>query len=314
MLNNLQLQSQSTNAIMMVRPSKFGYNPETAETNAFQTADNGDNKIEISKKAVQEFDHFCLALKSIGVEVFVMHDTNDVIRPDAIFPNNWISFHENGTVVTYPMYSPNRRTERREEFLDSLKLVYDIDHRYSFEFYEDEDKFLEGTGSMILDRTNKIVYACLSPRTNIFLLDKFCLLMGYKLVSFYAYDKDGKAIYHTNVIMCIADQYAVVCLECISDLEQRKAVADSLQSQNKEIIEITLDQVYNFAGNMLQVTGMDHEKFLILSETAFKSLSKQQKVAIEKYNKLVSIAIPTIEKFGGGSVRCMMAEIFLPKK
>lgn len=308
------LQNQSTNAIMMVRPSKFGYNPQTAETNAFQNSVNSNKKSEISKKAIQEFDKFCLALKNIGVEVFVMHDSNDVIRPDAIFPNNWITFHENGTVITYPMQSPNRRTERREDFLDTLRLVYEIENRYSFEFYEEEEKYLEGTGSMILGRVNKVVYACLSPRTDIFLLDKFCLLMGYKLITFYATDKDGQAIYHTNVIMCIADKYAVICLECIRDEDKRREVVQSLQANDKEIIDISLDQVYQFAGNMLQVTGMDDEKFLIMSESAHHSLTPGQISALEKYNTLIPVAIPTIEKYGGGSVRCMMAEIFLPKK
>ena len=308
------MSEQCTNAIMMIRPARFGFNPQTAESNAFQSQDEQLDAATIAAEAVREFDEFVLQLKHIGVEVIVIHDTPDENRPDAIFPNNWISFHENGTVITYPMHSKNRRLERKEEIIETLGLVFDIKHRYSFEFYENDGKFLEGTGSMVLDRPNSTVYACLGPRTDIFLLDQFCLLMNYKLVNFYAYDQNNTAIYHTNVIMAIGDKYAVVCLDCITDEEKKKEVAGTLEASGKEVIAISLDQVYHFAGNMLQVTGRNDEKFLILSRQAYDSLTTKQTDTLTQYNKLIPIDVSTIEKYGGGSVRCMMAEVFLPKK
>jgi hypothetical protein len=308
------LEKQYTNSIMMIRPSNFMYNEETAVTNAFQSDDEGGKSNSIGNAAVQEFDNFVLQLKAIGVNVIVMHDTLNPIKPDAVFPNNWISFHGNGTLITYPMATANRRIERREDIIDALGLIFKVNHRYSFESSEDDDQFLEGTGSMILDRPNKIVYACLSPRTNIFLLDRFCLLMNYQLVSFFSTDQNNKEIYHTNVMMAIADKYAVVCLESIKDEDKRNEVIDSLENSGKEIIEISFDQVLQFAGNMLQVEGSGGQKYMIMSERAYNSLSKEQINAIEMYDKILSIPINNIEKYGGGSVRCMMAEVFLPKK
>lgn len=308
-----QLDRQITDTIMMVRPMNFGFNAETAKSNAFQTNSANENKQSIAKSAIEEFDNFVLKLKELGIKVIVMHETHQDASPDSIFPNNWISFHSNGTLITYPMLSPVRRTERREDFIDSIALQHDIKNRYSFEFYEEENKFLEGTGSMLLDRENKIVYACLSPRTNIFILDKFCLLMGYQLVSFTAVDKKGKEIYHTNVIMAIGEEYAVLCTECIKDEEQQAKVLKSLHRTDKKVIDITLDQVYHFAGNMLQVRGREGKPYLILSQQAYDCLTETQKAELSSFNTLVPIPIPTIEKFGGGSVRCMMAEVFLPK-
>ncbi len=298
----------------MIRPSNFMFNEETAVTNAFQSKDPGGKSGNIGNIAVQEFDNFVLQLKEVGVNVTVMHDTLNPVKPDAVFPNNWISFHSNGTLITYPMATENRRIERREDIIDALGLLYKINHRYSFESSEEDNQFLEGTGSMILDRTNKIVYACLSPRTNIFLLDRFCLLMNYQLVSFYATDQNDMEIYHTNVMMAIADKYVVICLECIKDLDKRNEVIESIENTDKEIIEITFDQVLHFAGNMLQVEGSGAKKYMVMSEQAYKSLSKDQIHKIETYNTILVIPIKNIEKYGGGSVRCMMAEIFLPKK
>lgn len=298
----------------MVRPANFQYNEQTALTNAFQTNDEGGKADNINTLATQEFDQFVLKLKEIGVNVIVMHDTLSPVKPDAIFPNNWISFHANGTLITYPMATENRRIERREDIIDALGLLFKIHHRYSFESAEEDDQFLEGTGSMILDRTNKIVYACLSPRTDIFLLDRFCLLMNYSLVSFYSTDQHGKEIYHTNVMMAIADQYAVICLESIRDEEKRKEVRESLEKSGKEIIELTFDQVLSFAGNMLQVEGSLGQKYMVMSQQAYDSLRDDQIERIRYYNPIVAIPIPTIEKYGGGSVRCMMAEVFLPRR
>ncbi|MCA0334324.1 MAG: amidinotransferase [Bacteroidetes bacterium] len=308
------MEKQYTDNIMMIRPASFQFNEQTAVTNAFQTNDGKGNKDDINVTALEEFDNFVLKLKDVGVNVIVMHDTPNPKKPDAIFPNNWISFHGNGTLITYPMATPNRRIERREDIIDSLGLLFDIRHRYSFESSEEEGDYLEGTGSMILDRTNKIVYACLSPRTNIFLLDRFCLLMGYSLVSFFSTDKEGKEIYHTNVMMAIADQYVVICLESIKDEDKRAEVIKSIENSGKEIISITFDQVLRFAGNMLQIEGGLGQKIMVMSEQAYNSLSEEQITRIKHYNPILSIPIPTIEKYGGGSVRCMMAEVFLPKK
>lgn len=299
---------------MMIRPSNFMFNEQTAVTNAFQSDDAGGKSDSIGNVAVQEFDNFVLQLKEIGVNVIVMHDTLNPVKPDAVFPNNWISFHDNGTLITYPMATVNRRIERREDIIDALGLIFKINHRYSFESSEDDEQFLEGTGSMILDRPNKIVYACLSPRTNIFLLDRFCLLMNYQLVSFYSTDQNNKEIYHTNVMMAIADKYVVICLESIKDLDKRNEVVESLEKTGKEIIEISFAQVLEFAGNMLQVEGNAGQKYMVMSQRAYASLNKDQISRIEKYDRILSVPINNIEKYGGGSVRCMMAEVFLPKK
>lgn len=308
------MEKQYTNNIMMIRPAAFQFNEQTAVTNAFQTSDNMGNSEEVNIQALREFDNFVLKLKEVGVNVIVMHDTPNPIKPDAVFPNNWISFHGNGTLITYPMATANRRIERREDIITSLGLLFDIKHRYSFEASEEEGEFLEGTGSMILDRPNKIVYACLSPRTSIFLLDRFCLLMGYKLVSFFSTDANGKEIYHTNVMMAIADRYAVVCLESIKDEDKREEVRLSLESSGKEVIEITFNQVLNFAGNMLQVEGSLGQRILVMSQQAYDSLREDQINKIKQYDSILPIPIDTIEKYGGGSVRCMMAEVFLPRK
>ncbi|HRN34943.1 MAG TPA: arginine deiminase-related protein [Saprospiraceae bacterium] len=308
------MEKQYTNNIMMIRPANFMYNEQTAVTNAFQTNDEGGRASNVNVLALQEFDNFVLKLKEAGVNVIVMHDSLSPIKPDAIFPNNWVSFHGNGTVITYPMATVNRRIERREDILDALGLVFKVNSRYSFESSEEDNQFLEGTGSMILDRENKIVYACLSPRTDIFLLDRFCLLMGYGLVSFYSTDREGKEIYHTNVMMAIADQYAVVCLDSIKDEDKRMEVRDSLEKTGKEVIELTFDQVLHFAGNMLQVEGHPGKRILVMSQQAYDSLTREQIDKINSYNPILAVPIPTIEKYGGGSVRCMMAEVFLPKR
>jgi len=298
----------------MVRPSNFMYNEQTAVTNAFQSNDEGGKAENIGTLAVQEFDNLVMQLKTVGVNVIVMHDTLNPVKPDAVFPNNWISFHASGTLITYPMATANRRIERREDIIDSLGLLFKVNHRYSFESAEEDEQFLEGTGSMILDRTNKIVYACLSPRTNIFLLDRFCLLMNYQLVSFYSTDQNNQEIYHTNVMMAIADRYVVICLESIRDEDKRNEVIDSFKKSDKEIIEITFEQVLNFAGNMLQVEGSLGSKYMVMSQLAYDSLTKEQIEKINQYNPILAVPIPNIEKYGGGSVRCMMAEVFLPKK
>lgn len=299
----------------MIRPAHFGFNEETAENNAFQVNDKSLSPLEIKSLARQEFDQFVNLLRSKGVNVMVVEDNPDVKKPDAVFPNNWISFHEDGTLITYPMFSDIRRKERDESVIKTIEEKFKIVHRYSFEQYEFEDQFLEGTGSMILDRQNKIVYACISPRTDVRVLNKFCVLRGFDSVVFFAKDDSGNDIYHTNVMMALGTNFAVINLDAIVNEEERSKVVDRLKSTNKEIIEISHGQMNAFAGNMLQVkTNLGLLPLLIMSASAYESLTKSQIESLEKFNEIIFLPIPTIEKYGGGSVRCMMAEIFLPRK
>lgn len=306
---------QTTSHILMIRPARFAFNEQTAESNSFQVSD-GANETEVHELAVAEFDAMVSLLSSKGIHVHVIQDTENPVKPDAVFPNNWISTHENGTLITYPMFAPNRRTERREDIIEYLKEKFEIRHRYSFEFYENEEDpmFLEGTGSMIFDRPENIVYACTSPRTDIRLIDKFNVLMGMQSIVFQAVDKNGQDIYHTNVMMAVGQDFAVVCMGSIADPEIRKRVRLVLERSGKEIVDITLSQMEHFAGNMLEVENDNGKRFLCLSQTAFDSLTENQKDTLSEKTTLLPVAIPHIEKYGGGSVRCMMCEIFLPPR
>ncbi len=297
----------------MIRPANFGYNSQTAENNTFQSNSKNDSISKIAGMAIMEFDDMVNLLRSKGIEIIVINDSKTPVKPDAIFPNNWISFHGDGAVITYPMFAPNRRSERRVEIIEKIEESYKVTRRYTFEHYEEEEMYLEGTGSMLLDRENKIVYACLSHRTDIRLLDKFCVLRGWKKVVFHAVDQIDKPIYHTNVMMAIGLDFAVVCTECIKNEEELAALTNSLIDTNKTIIDISYKQVKSFAGNMLQVENKDKETFLIMSKSAHDSLSKKQINVLSGRNEIVVIDIPTIEYYGGGSVRCMMAEMFLAK-
>lgn len=301
---------QITNTLMMIRPAGFGFNAETAESNAYQTNDSADRQ-EIHNKAVAEFDIVVETLKAQNINVLVIDDKKDVNSPDAIFPNNWLSTHENKILITYAMESPIRRLELREDILRNLEELYGYKKEYNFQHYIVENGLaLEGTGSMILDRENRIAYACLSSRTSIQLLSKFGILMNYKIVYFYAYDENDKPIYHTNVMMALGEEITMICLESIVDDVERKSVIDQLQSTNKTIIEISQEQVKNFAGNMLEVRSEDMTRYMIMSETAKNSLTDDQIKQIETSSKILSVNIPTIEKYGGGSIRCMLVEIF----
>ncbi len=303
---------QLTDQVIMIRPKHFGYNPQTAGGNTFQS-DSGDlSASEISAGAVLEFDNLVEKLRSHGVTVDVIDDSAEPKKPDAIFPNNWISLHEDDVVITYPMYSPLRRHERRQEVIDEISGKYHVLRRYSFEQYEEKGQFLEGTGSMVFDREHKILYASISDRTDIRMLDKFCVLRGYTKVTFTA-ESDGVAIYHTNVMMAIGDVYAVICLDCIPDATERQAVVDSLSKSGKKIVEISQKQMHAFAGNMLQLQTHNGRQILVMSEQAYASLKKNQVNSLEKFNALVYSPIGTIEAYGGGSVRCMLAENFLHK-
>jgi hypothetical protein len=306
---------QLTNHIMMIRPANFGFNEQTAENNAFQSRDQINDIQSLKEFARSEFDNMVTILRSKGIQVHVIEDSEYPVKPDAVFPNNWISFHENGTIITYPMFAPNRRIERREDIIETLAQKFKINNRYSFEFYENEDEplFLEGTGSMIFDRQNGIVYACLSQRTDATLLDKFNVLMGTKSCVFKSVDRHDMEIYHTNVMMALGKDFVVICLKSIPDEESQKKLLDFFMQSGKEVIDITIKQMESFAGNMLEVISNEGNRYLCMSQTAYDSLDKEQIEKLSFHTNLLPIPIPTIEKYGGGSVRCMMAEIFLPR-
>ena len=306
------MTAQITDSILMVRPANFGFNEQTAENNAFQTNDQSLSSADISQKAIEEFDNFVTLLRSNGIQVVVANDTDSPVKPDAIFPNNWITFHDDASIVTYPMNAPVRRLERSEAIINQIKQEFSIKNRHALENSESENIFLEGTGSMIIDRPNQIVYACIGPRTDEQLLDKFCELYDYQAVTFKAVDGNGQDIYHTNVLMALGEEFVVICLDTITDLDDRNNVIEILESTEKEIIEISLEQMMAFAGNMLQVKNKEGKTFLVMSEQAFKSLDSDQIEQIEQYTTPLPVPIYTIEKYGGGSARCMMAEIFLP--
>lgn len=295
----------------MVRPANFGYNTETADSNGFQNKELGLSSQKIIENAITEFDEFVKLLRGHGITVQVLEDTTHPIKPDAVFPNNWFTTHQDGSIVTYPMYAENRRLERREDLIDIIGSNIPKIKRYGFEYFEEESKFLEGTGSMILDRTNKIVYACLSSRTNIEILDKFSILKSYQVVFFTAVDRKGSEIYHTNVLMTLGEEFVVICLESIKDTDEKKALLEHFKRTNKEVIEIDYDQMDDFAGNIIQLKNGSEDRFIIMSASAFQSLNSNQIEALEKHGTIICPDLKTIEKIGGGSSRCMIAENFL---
>jgi hypothetical protein len=295
----------------MIRPVNFGFNAETAVNNAFQVA---GQDIAAQEKAQKEFDGFVQLLRQNGVDVTVVNDTPEPYTPDSIFPNNWVSFHQDGTIILYPMFAVNRRLERKPRVIQQIGNRFDIRHTVDLTTYEPQDKFLEGTGSMVLDRDKKIAYACISPRTDKMILSDFAKKMNYRPVAFTAVDDKGRAIYHTNVMMCVADNYVVICLDSIADTSEREMVVEVIKESGKEIITITLEQMNHFAGNMLQVENVKGEKLLVMSSQAFMALSAGQVKKLESYNRILYSSLDTIETNGGGSARCMMAEVFLPVK
>jgi hypothetical protein len=291
----------------MIQPVHFGYNAETAVNNAFQT---DEQRFDTQEKALQEFSDFVEKLRAHKIDVTVLEDTAVPYTPDSIFPNNWISFHGK-TICLYPMFAVNRREERKQHVTDALQEQFGFTNIVDLTYFESENVFLEGTGSMVLDRENKIAYACLSPRTDNYVLDVFAEKFGYTPVKFTATDAKGQQIYHTNVMMCIADKYAVICLETIADNEERETMEELLLKTGKQIIAISQEQLNHFAGNMLQVENADGEKFLVMSTQAYESLHPAQVEAITRYNQVIHSDLTTIETNGGGSARCMMAEIFV---
>lgn len=304
---------QITDTILMIRPKNFGFNPETAASNAFQQNESELNINQVSTLAIKEFNELVKKLEQEGIKVYVIEDTKSPIKTDAVFPNNWLTTHEDGSIITYPMLSDNRRLERREDIVNALRLKFDFTSHVKLEEYEKEGKILEGTGSMVLDRKHRIVYACLSSRTNGKVLDEFCDKMGYDKIFFRAVDGLGQPIYHTNVMMALGQHFVVICLGTIKDKKERASLLESFAKTNKEVIEINLFQMMAFAGNMLQVkSAKTGRPYLVMSERAFESLTSGQIASLEKYNKLVHSPLEVIETFGGGSARCMMAEIFYP--
>ena len=306
---------QITDTLVMIRPVNFRMNEETAVNNYFQKSTE-ELQATVNTKAQEEFDNFAELLKSVGVNVIIVDDIAEQDTPDSIFPNNWVSFHENGDVALYPMFAKNRRKERREDIFEKIEGEGRFIRNFvDYTSAELENVYLEGTGSLILDRQHQKAYCALSPRADEDLVIEFCEDFEFTPIIFTAYQShDGERlpIYHTNVMMCVAEEFAVICLDTIDDKKERKLVSESLAKDNKEIITISEDQMKNFAGNMLQVQGKT-DKYLVMSKTAHQSLKDHQIRAIEKHCKILSSDLTTIETHGGGSARCMLAEVFIPK-
>ena len=305
---------QTTDTVLMIEPAAFGFNAETAQNNYFQI--NSENA-ETQTKALQEFNNFVEKLRSKGINVITVKDTLEPHTPDSIFPNNWISMHSDGTVVLYPMCAVNRRWERRNDILEILKRNFSVKEIIDLSAPENDGKFLEGTGSMIFDHDNKLAYGSVSLRLDEKLFREFCEKFGFEPVVFHSYqtaNNERLPIYHTNVMMCVADQFVVICLDCIDDETERVKVVNAIVNSGKEIIEISESQMQQFAGNMLQVQNSEGKKFLVMSQSAYQSLNQEQISNIEKYSEIIYSDLETIETNGGGSARCMLAEVFLEKK
>jgi hypothetical protein len=307
-------KQQTTSNILMVRPANFGFNTETASNNAFQTQDASYSTQEVIEKAKTEFDNFVNVLKARAINVVVANDSEVPKKPDAVFPNNWLTMHEDGTMFLFPMYAALRRNERNEEIMQMLESQYVVRKKIHLEHYEGVEKYLEGTGSMILDRTYEIVYACLSPRTDLELLDEYCDMIHYKRIAFRAVDSEGQDIYHTNVMMALGETFVVICLDTVINDAEKMNLIKHFELTNKDIIEISLEQMMQFAGNMLQVRNDFDETFLVMSKQAYDSLNASQITHIQRHTEILYSDIKIIETFGGGSARCMMAEIFFEKK
>ena len=306
---------QITNTVLMIRPVRFRMNEQTAVNNYFQEKIDTENQ-QINHQAQQEFDTFVQKLRLVGVKVIVVDDIYEQNTPDSVFPNNWISFHQNGNVALYPMFAENRRRERREDILDKIEAEgFNIENIYDYTSAEQENIFLEGTGVMVLDRINRKAYCALSPRADEDLFIEFCEDFEYTPIIFHAYqqvDDKQALIYHTNVMMAVGDTFAVICADSITDKKERKNVLAHLKDDKKDIIYITTQQMEHFAGNMLQVQG-DNSTYLVMSDAAYQSLTPAQINQLEQHTKILHTNLTTIETCGGGSARCMLAEVFLPK-
>ena len=303
---------QAVSDVVMIRPVNFAGNPQTRASNRFQSE---APHVAPQAAAAREFDGLAEALSGAGVNVHTCADTPEPHTPDSIFPNNWVSFHADGTVVLYPMLAENRRQERRNDLLErlSVELGFRITRILDMTAHERDGKFLEGTGSLVLDRVNRIAYACISPRTDVDVLGDFAQQLDYEVVAFEALDAGGVPIYHTNVLMCIGTNFAAICSDCIREAE-RAAVVGTLRTTGHEIVDLSFEQLSEFAGNMLELRSVRGEPLIAMSQRALDSLSPQQRATLGRSGKLIAAAIPTIETLGGGSVRCMLAEVHLPKK
>lgn len=299
--------------ILMIRPVAFSYNEQTAANNFFQSREEGAQPTEVQQQVLAEFDNMTQQLVDNDIEVLVIEDTPDPPKPDAIFPNNWFCTFPSGTFSVFPMYAPNRRPEKRDEIVEWIADNFIVTSFEDWSEYEAEGHFLEGTGSMVIDHNSRIIYACVSERTSASLLKKFAAAKNFQAISFNAADKNGKPIYHTNVMMCIGEGFAVICTDAITDETEQIAVTQLLQSTGHQLIEISLDQMHSFAGNMLELKNMHGEKFIVMSQAAWDSLDAAQREQLQSFARPLPIAVPTIEQ-EGGSVRCMIAEIFLQPK
>ena len=306
---------QTTSIVLMIRPKRFHSNAQTAASNAFQGFDSAPAEDVVQPRALAEFENLVQTLTNCGVDVRVFDDTFSPHTPDAVFPNNWFSTHQDGSVVLYPMAAENRRLERRLDVLQDLQLEseFKVTRLLDLSYNELSDRFLEGTGSLVLDRVNKIAYACKSPRTDLAVSREWAEELGYEVLYFSATDEQGNAVYHTNVMMCIGDGFAVICGTSVNEDEDRARILDRLKDTGHEIVDISFQQMQSFAGNMLQVENNAGKKILAMSGRAYKTLESKQIELLEKFSELVYSDIDTIENCSGGSVRCMMAEIFLPK-
>ena len=292
----------------MIRPKNFGSNPETITNNAFQNSIEDESMRDVQSKVEQEFDLVVRTLNAHDLKVIVFEDRNDPICPDAIFPNNWISFHEGKYLITYPMHAPSRRLERRDDIIEHFEKELGFGKRYTFEYLEEDGQYCEGTGSIVLDQEHKIMYACLSERTDIRVLDKFAVVMGYRKICFHA-EYAGQSIYHTNVMMSMGDDYVVICLDSISDETEKNELLSSFRNTDKTVIDISIEQMAGFCGNILQLRTQLGEPILIMSDSAYGLFDAKQLDELGSKNKIISIPIPTIEKYAGGGVRCMLAEV-----
>lgn len=308
------MAKQYTSSLMMVRPASFQFNIETAQSNAFQQQLEGLSKEEIKCKAIEEFDAYVEKLREHKIDVTVIQDTPNPAKPDAIFPNNWISMHADGTIYLFPMCTANRRLEIRPEIIKEIEKKFVVIKVDDMSASANENLFLEGTGSIIFDHIHRMAYACISPRTDKNLLEEFCLKIGYQAITFTSVDLQNKLVYHTNVMLTIGDTFAIICLESIRDEGERELVKQHLANSGHDIIDITFEQMQSFAGNMLQVQNVDGKTYVVMSETALDSLTATQIKQIEIHTAILSVEIPTIETIGGGSARCMLAEIFLKEK
>ena len=306
-------ESQLASTVMMIRPARFESNPLTAASNRFQGKSSSSPE-EQHAIALGEFDGLTAALREAGIEVIVIDDTVEPHTPDAIFPNNWISMHADGRVVLYPMEAENRRTERRHDIIDYLDkhARRQVTEVVDLSAHEDAGHFLEGTGSMVLDRANRVAYACISSRTHLDPLGEFAQRMGYDVVAFDAVDSGGVPIYHTNVLMNVGEQLAVICAEAIPRDEQRNAVLARLRETGHDILELTYAQLDAFAGNMLELRNDNGERVLAMSQQAYDSLNEEQRATLAANARIVKAPIDYIESSAGGSVRCMLAEVHLP--